>query len=147
MSQRYQGTLEGFRPSANPKPENPPSSTDYMLMLKGLVTAAQADISSVINPQHLTAEQVVYAQQTLANKNTLDELTPFDFGFVATFCTDAGRFYADLQADALQSDDTGLFITYGRQMETAKVLQDKLFAISLSNAAMVRFATLEYERK
>lgn len=147
MSERYQGTLEGFRPSANPQPESPPSSTDYMLMLKGLVTAAQADISSVIDPRHLTTEQVTLTQQTLADKITIDELTPFDFGFFAAFCTDAGRFYANLQADALKSGDKDSFVACSHKMEIAKVLQDKLLAIGLNHSAAARYATLECERK
>lgn len=147
MSERYQGTLEGFRPSANPQPESPPSSTDYMLMLKGLVTAAQADISSVINPQYLNEGHITLTLQALHDKTSIDELIDFDFGVVATFCTDAGRFYADLQADALQNNDTESFVASGHRMETAKILQDKMLAIGLSNTAAARYATLECERK
>ncbi len=147
MSERYQAALQGFRPNANPQPQSPPSDTDYMLMLRGLITAVQADLSSVVDPQHLDAQQVDLALKTMEGKTSMNELTPVEYGFAAMFCTEAGKFYADLQANALQTNDTNQFVTFGRQMEIARILQDTLLARGLTVAAAERAQALTPERR
>ena len=114
-------------------------------MLKGLIASVQADISAVIDPKHLTADSIQRAKQSLGAKKSTDELAVFDFGYFAKFCSEAGQFYADLQATALESEDTDAFVNFGHKTEIAKTLQDTLLAEGLKLAAAARAASIAPE--
>ncbi len=145
MSKRYQGTLDGFRPRANPQPESPPSSTDYMLMLKGLITSAKADISAVIDPKHLTSMDIEWAIATTTDRETIGDFDPTILNHVTTFCTDVGRFYADLQASALESGNNDVFVDFGRKSAVANLLQNVFLSLFLRTDADARAALLPPE--